>query len=60
MPFRPPITGRLTTISGTFDIYPSTSPEGPTWLAYPAGANRKERKRLDIKRRKAEQKLRTQ
>ena len=57
--FTPPITGRLTTVAGEFDIHehPFSS---PTWVAYPAGADRKERRRLDIKRRKAQRKRRPQ
>lgn len=56
--FAPPITGRLTTAAGEFDIY-GPMLTCPTWIAYPAGANRKERKRQDIKRRKAARKRRT-
>lgn len=53
--FKRPITGHLRTSAGTFDIY-GPMLGTPTWLAYPAGANRKVRKRLDIRRRKAARK----
>ena len=54
--FTPPITGRLTVGSDVFDIYGPMS-RNPLWIAYPAGAGRKERKRLDIQRRKAARKM---
>lgn len=53
--FTAPITGKLTTSEGSFDIY-GPMLGSPTWIAYPAGANRKARRRLDTKRRKAERK----
>ncbi len=54
-----PITGRLLTASaGSFDIY-GPMLGTPTWLAYPIGSDRKVRRRLDQKRRKAARKRKT-
>ena len=56
--FTRPLIGKLTTVEGEFDIYgPHLS--HPTWTYYPAGAKRKERRKLDTKRRKAQRKRRT-
>lgn len=47
-----PIEGRLTTVGGEFEIRRSER-GSPTWVAYPLGSTRKERRRLDVRRRKA-------
>ncbi len=57
--FVSPIEGRLTTVDGDFDIWRTGTGFSPTWVAYPVGATRKERRRLDVRRRKALRKSRS-